>query len=155
MAHIHELIDFTVNAYLVFEGKVLLRHHEKYHIWIGVGGHIELNEDPITALFREIKEECGIEVEIKKFPTQTNRRNGHDKTELLVPDRMDIHYTNETHQHVNMVYYVKALSNVVNPSEGEQVVEFKWCSVEDLNALDMDPFIREMCVDAINKFGGN
>ncbi len=64
MPHIHEKIDFTVEVFIVFENKVLLRKHDKYKKWLSVGGHIELNEDPIQAALREVKEEVGLDVEI-------------------------------------------------------------------------------------------
>lgn len=62
--HIHELIDFAVDVFIVYKNKVLLVHHIEQNKWLPVGGHVELNEDPEQALFREIKEECGLEVEI-------------------------------------------------------------------------------------------
>lgn len=37
MAHIHEKIDYTATVLVVCDGKVLLRKHDKYGIWIGVG----------------------------------------------------------------------------------------------------------------------
>ncbi len=46
MSHIHEKIDFTVDVFVVHENKVLLRMHDKYHLWLAPGGHIELHEDP-------------------------------------------------------------------------------------------------------------
>ena len=61
MPHIHDLIDFTVAAYIVNNGKVALVNHLQLKRWMPVGGHIELNEDPEEALFREIKEETGID----------------------------------------------------------------------------------------------
>jgi len=64
MPHIHDLIDFIVNVYIVHEGKVLFIQHKKLNKWLPVGGHIELNEDPDQAIFREVKEECGLEIEI-------------------------------------------------------------------------------------------
>ena len=57
MAHVHEKIDFTVDTFIVFNNKVLLRHHDKYDMWLPVGGHIELGEDPNEAAVREVKEE--------------------------------------------------------------------------------------------------
>lgn len=54
MAHIHEKIDFTVEVFVVFQNKVLLRKHDKYKIWLSVGGHIELDEDPNQAALREV-----------------------------------------------------------------------------------------------------
>jgi len=46
MAHIHEKIDFTASVFVVHKNKVLLRMHDKYKMWLSVGGHIELDEDP-------------------------------------------------------------------------------------------------------------
>ena len=57
MAHIHEEIDFTASVLIVHKNKVLLRKHEKYNIWLGPGGHIELNEDPNETAVKEAKEE--------------------------------------------------------------------------------------------------
>ena len=55
MAHVHELIDFTVSVFVVYKDKVLVRKHEKYHTWLAVGGHIELNEEANAAALREVK----------------------------------------------------------------------------------------------------
>lgn len=60
MPHIHERYDFVVNAFIVFNNKVLLVHHPKYDKWLPMGGHVELDEDPEEALFREIEEETGL-----------------------------------------------------------------------------------------------
>ena len=59
MPHIHEKIDFTAEVFIVHHNRVLLRLHDKYNIWLSVGGHIELNEDPMEAAIREVKEEVG------------------------------------------------------------------------------------------------
>ena len=61
MAHIHEKIDFTTSVYIVHAGKVLLRMHDKYHMWSGPGGHVDLHEDPNQAAVRECKEEVGLD----------------------------------------------------------------------------------------------
>ena len=49
MPHIHEKIDFTAEAFIVCENKVLLRIHDKLKVWMSIGGHIELDEDPVEA----------------------------------------------------------------------------------------------------------
>ena len=64
MPHIHEKVDFTVEVFIVHNGKVLLRKHDKYKIWLSVGGHIELDEDPNQAAIREVKEEVGLDVKL-------------------------------------------------------------------------------------------
>ncbi|KKW08407.1 MAG: NUDIX hydrolase [Parcubacteria group bacterium GW2011_GWA1_49_26] len=54
MSHIHELIDWTVVAYVVHGEKVLMVYHRELQKWLPLGGHIELNEDPDEALMREV-----------------------------------------------------------------------------------------------------
>lgn len=48
---------FTSSLYIISlvkkEVKVLLHKHGKLGIWIGVGGHIEENENPVEAALRE------------------------------------------------------------------------------------------------------
>ena len=61
MPHIHNKIDFTVEVFIVYDNKVLLRKHDKYGMWLSVGGHIELDEDSNQAALREVKEEVGLE----------------------------------------------------------------------------------------------
>ena len=53
MAHLHEKIDFTVSLFIVEKGKLLLIHHRKLDRWLPIGGHIELDEDPEQAEYRE------------------------------------------------------------------------------------------------------
>src|SRR3989344_8760909 len=64
MPHIHEKIDFTVEVFIVHKNKILLRMHDKYGIWLSIGGHIELHEDPVEAAIREVKEEVGLDIEL-------------------------------------------------------------------------------------------
>ena len=64
MPHIHEKVDFTVEVFIVYKDKVLLRKHDKYGIWLSVGGHIELDEDPVQAALREVKEEVCLNIEL-------------------------------------------------------------------------------------------
>lgn len=45
MPHIHDKIDFTADVFIVHKNKVLLCMHDKYHMWLCVGGHIELTDN--------------------------------------------------------------------------------------------------------------
>jgi 8-oxo-dGTP pyrophosphatase MutT (NUDIX family) len=132
MSHIHEKIDFTVTAFIVKDNKVLLRFHDKYKLWLGVGGHIELDEDPVEALFREVKEESGLKIEIlsegrKEFPDGTN--------DLFLPAFINRHSTGNGHEHIDFIYVARALTEDINPSSEEESegVEFKWLTAEDLS----------------------
>lgn len=130
MPHIHEKIDFTVEVFVVFENKVLLRLHDKYGIWLSVGGHIELDEDPNQAALREVKEETGLDVEL--FDTREFKGDRGVK-ELIAPVSMNRHRINDNHEHVSMIYFAKADSDQVFPENpGDQL---RWCSLDDLKSL--------------------
>ena len=130
MPHIHDLIDFTVDVFIVYNDKVLLIFHKKHNMWLQVGGHIELNEDPEQALFREAKEECGLDIEIvgKKEPSIEVKG-----TKFLYPPAfMNIHNIDETHKHIGLYYFAKAKSDkfVLNNKESKEI---RWFNQEDLD----------------------
>lgn len=63
MPHIHNepwQHDLTVSAFIVnADNRILIHKHKKYDLYLQPGGHVELDEDPWTALMREIREETG------------------------------------------------------------------------------------------------
>jgi 8-oxo-dGTP pyrophosphatase MutT (NUDIX family) len=105
MPHIHEKIDFTVDVFIVYKDKVLLRMHEKHHRWLVPGGHIELGEDPIEAAIREVKEEVGLDIIIS--PGKVPPPDDFIKP-IPTPRHMGRHRVNEAHEHVYMVYFAKS-----------------------------------------------
>lgn len=111
MPHIHEEIDFVATIFIVYAEKVLFIKHKKLGIWLPIGGHVELNEDPEMAALREVKEECGLEIELlgerPQIPMQGDGRC------LIAPAFMDIHRISPTHKHVGMVYFARAHSDQV------------------------------------------
>lgn len=124
MAHIHEKIDFTVDVFVTFEDKVLLRKHDKYGIWCAVGGHIELNEDPTQAALREVKEEVGLNVQLggKRFSQSMSDLY----TDLIVPFALNRHRISDTHEHISFVYWAEAETDAVIPeNDGD---EWRWCT---------------------------
>lgn len=107
MAHIHKLIDWTAGAYIVHKNKVLLRKHDKYGVWCHVGGHVELDEDPVTAAIRECKEEVGLDVTIHDAGVQPEQLPEAVRY-LPPPAHMNIHHVGgaviELHQHIDLIY---------------------------------------------------
>ena len=158
MAHVHEKIDFTVGVFVVYIDKVLIRHHDKYDFWTNVGGHIELDEDPIEASIREAKEEAGLDVEIwngnqRCFYNARSASGAGNSLEIIPPIGMNRHFTSPTHEHVNMVYFAKASSDQVKPQEGEQQGDWKWCTKEDLQTMDLRPdvkFYAELALETLS-----
>ena len=130
MAHIHELIDWTAGAYIVYKDKVLIRKHEKYGIWIHVGGHVELDEDPVACVIRECKEEVGLDVKVYKAEEAHEYEDRLQGRTLPLPAHMNIHFVNETHQHLDLLYYCSSDSDQVVPENQDD--EWVWLTAEEV-----------------------
>jgi 8-oxo-dGTP pyrophosphatase MutT (NUDIX family) len=128
MPHIHEKYDFVISVYIVHGNKVLLVHHPRYDKWIPMGGHIELDEDPEQALFREIKEETELEVEILSSKPSIQQ---NDTKFILTPRFVDVHEANPPHKHIALVYFARAKSS--NYVLSDEHIEIRWLSLSDLN----------------------
>lgn len=131
MPHIHEKIDFTVDVFVLYKNKVLIRKHDKYNKWLAVGGHIELDEDPTQAAVREVKEETGLDMELVGDPMKFISESSNYK-ELLPPRFMNIHSINDTHKHISLVYFARSTSDKVVDEGREKSGGCKWFSLEDL-----------------------
>jgi ADP-ribose pyrophosphatase YjhB (NUDIX family) len=146
MPHIHELYDFTITVFIVYAGNVLLVNHPRYQKWIPMGGHIELNEDPEQALYREIKEETGLDCEI--ISTKPAIESPGTKF-LPTPNYMDVHEANPPHKHISMVYFAKAKSDKFVLSE--EHLAMKWFATEELNEPEykLDESVKFYSLQAI------
>ncbi|HEV8666579.1 MAG TPA: NUDIX domain-containing protein [Candidatus Paceibacterota bacterium] len=154
MAHIHEKIDFTASIYVVFKNKVLLRMHDKFNIWLPPGGHVELDEDPVQAAVREVKEETGLEVSLwdgnKKFSIDTYESG----LELIPPVSLNRHHTSQEHEHINFAYFATTKNDTLNPAEGETRDGLKWCTKQDLETMVLRPDIQFYSKLALDTLGG-
>jgi len=131
MPHIHELIDYTADVYVVYEDKVLIRKHDKYDLWCAVGGHIELGETPEQAAVREVKEEVGLDVTL--CDSHMSYRGAHaGQTELIPPLFLNIHAINDTHRHISFVYAARATSGDITPEN--ETDEWRWFTRAELDA---------------------
>ncbi len=151
MAHIHQLIDFAVAAYIVYGNKVLLVDHKKLKAWMPVGGHIELDEDPVEALLREVKEESGLSVELIGGNVAPEGLGGDSKP-LIAPIYMDAHGISETHKHIGLFYFARATTDHVRLSEQEHT-SIRWFTKEELEdpANNVLPYVRFYSTQALAK----
>ncbi len=147
MAHIHELIDFTVDVFIVHDNQVLLRMHEKYHTLLAVGGHIELNEDPATAAKRECMEEVGLPIII--YGEDMVPQSNEDRFRFLpTPVGMNMHFVTDTHQHISTVYYATPEHTNIVPERPEDTWE--WLTKEELIARkDIRDNIKYYALEAL------
>lgn len=153
MPHIHignGQVDFTADVFVVFEDKVLIRMHDKYKIWLAVGGHIELDEDPNSAAVREVKEEVGLDVVlIGAAESWTGDSAGY--TELIPPRFMNIHPISPTHRHISLVFFAKSTTDDVRPSGTDVSDEWHWFTKEELvkNEYGIKESIRHYALTAL------
>jgi 8-oxo-dGTP pyrophosphatase MutT (NUDIX family) len=151
MPHIHDKIDFTVEVFIVNKNKVLLRKHDKYKIWLSVGGHIELDEDPNQAAIREVKEEVGLDIILynKIIPNNINNPNFKD---LIPPIFLNRHRVNSNHEHVTLVYFAKSSDDRLVLSESEKSEDCRWFSMDDLDnpIFGVEPKVKEYAKTALD-----
>jgi ADP-ribose pyrophosphatase YjhB (NUDIX family) len=150
MPHIHEKIDFTVEVFIVYKNKVLLRKHDKYKIWLAVGGHIELDEDPNQAAVREVKEEVGLDVELYDGRSHVSGQSG-TYIELIPPMFMNRHRINPTHEHVSLVYFATSNTDKLVLSETEKSEECKWLTANEVeSSKEIKPEIKHYALKALD-----
>lgn len=146
MPHIHEKYDFTVGCFIVFDEKVLLVNHPRYDMWLCPGGHIELDEDPEEALFREIKEETGLEVDI--LSTKPDFETPNAKY-IYMPAYISVHDANPPHKHIGLTYFARAKNG--DNLKSDEHTEAKWftpAEIED-GQYNMPAEIRHFAKEAI------
>ncbi|MES2436916.1 MAG: NUDIX domain-containing protein [Patescibacteria group bacterium] len=152
MPHIHEKIDMTVEVFIVHKNTVLLRMHDKYKIWLSIGGHIELDEDPVEAAFREVEEEVGLQITLiphLELPQYSNP----ERKELLPPRYMNRHAINASHEHISLVYFATSDSDQVVPEKKEDL--WKWVSADELSSMDLNPDVEFYARKALEELGTN
>lgn len=146
MPHIHELYDFTITVFIVYQDTVLLVHHPRYDKWIPVGGHIELNEDPEQALHREIHEETGLSVTLlSKKPSVESLGSKF----LPTPAYLDVHEANPPHKHISLTYFARATNNHAQLSEEHS--KMKWFNENELDDTEyaLSPAVKFYCREAL------
>ncbi len=143
MPHIHDDIDNTVEVLIVYNNKVLLRKHDKYGLWLSVGGHIELDEDPNQAAIREVKEEVGLDIKLIGDVPQFEEE---DYTELIPPRFLNRHRINPTHEHVTLTYFARSQTDEITSDE-----EYKWFTREEIedNSYDIKKSIKTYAISAL------
>ncbi|MEK7530353.1 MAG: NUDIX domain-containing protein [Patescibacteria group bacterium] len=155
MPHIHDKIDFDSDVYIVNGDAVLLRMHDKHHIWLPPGGHVELDEDPEEAAYREVKEEVGLDVELVG---EKPREFLPGDREIVRPRFMARHFVNETHEHVSCVYFAYSKTrDVVEGVEEEKSPDIRWFTKVALEdpALDILARVRHYALTALDELTGN
>ena len=152
MPHLHEKIDFTVEVFVVFKNKVLLRIHDKYGIWLSIGGHIEPDEDPNQAAIREVKEEVGLDITLDDS-LQEFREQGKEVKELIPPYFLNRNRVNDQHEHVTLTYFAKTNNDTITQlTEREKSKACHWFTKEEIEQnTEIRPNIKHYALKALEK----
>jgi 8-oxo-dGTP pyrophosphatase MutT (NUDIX family) len=125
-------------------------------MWLSIGGHVELDEDPNQAAIREVKEEVGLDIELFHKPSIPMDKKEH-YTELIPPIFMNKHRINEKHEHVTMSYFATSKTDKLSLSATEVTEECRWFTLEELDApkFDIKPHIRDYAKAALKALKNN
>jgi 8-oxo-dGTP pyrophosphatase MutT (NUDIX family) len=151
VAHTSERLCYCAEVFIVSKGKVLLRKHDKYKVWLSVGGHIEAAETPAEAAVREAQEEVGLKVELIG---ETSPSAGPDTGQLL-PRAIVRHPITSELDHLVFIYFGLADSEQVVESDGERSNGWAWFSEAELSELkeDVHPNTIRFALQAIKELG--
>lgn len=147
MPHLHYRYDFVVSIFIVYHEQVLMVHHPRYNKWLPIGGHIELNEDPEQALYREIEEECGLKVEVLGCKPKFEP---NDARSILPAQYIEVHEANLPHEHIALIYFARAKSDKFILSN--EHTDMKWLRDLDLDKAEygLSKSVRFYCRQALH-----
>ena len=148
MPHIHTepgQYDFTISAFIVRYvddvPRILLHMHRKHHKLLPVGGHIELNESPWSALEHELQEEAGYEL-ARLQVLQPRERIAIDRYERIrvipVPIHINSHMIMEGHFHTDSSYALIADSEPTTLPHEDESQDLRWLTRNEVAELSHD-----------------
>ena len=140
----------TASALIYHNNRVLLIHHRKKKVWIYPGGHVESYEAPDEAVIREIREECGLDIEIVSLAAQNSYAG--IRTLVLPLTIVEIFLEKLQHYHLDFIYLarVKGIQTETVPIVPKQTAEadqISWFLASELDQLEMFEDAREIIVD--------
>lgn len=137
---------FTATTYVVHERKALLHFHKKLNLWLAVGGHIEDNELPEEAALREVWEETGL---IATLYNPDKKLGVSDVKELLCPMHILLEDIEETHKHIDCIYFATTESNELTPQDGE-TTNLKWFTADEIKNLSTPENVKVISLEVLS-----
>jgi ADP-ribose pyrophosphatase YjhB (NUDIX family) len=116
-------------------GRVLLVRHADANQWVAPGGSIEPGERPEDAALREMREETGLEVELRGL------------LGVYGGPEFEVRYRNgDRVAYVMVVYDARVVGGRPRP-DGLETLELRWVDVDELASLDLPRWARRVLPD--------
>lgn len=130
-----------VSAFIHNDSKILLVKRSGHKKFLPLfyelpGGKVEFGETAEGALKREIKEETGLIIEIKK-PCST------------------FSYIMEKEKHFIDIQFLTTTKNFEDVKLSEEHEDYKWASIEEIPALKMTEEMRNIILECFNNINNN
>jgi len=135
--------------------KLLLFDHKKAKLMLPGGGHIEINEMPLIAAKRELKEELGLSLET--YSPHNNRTNNQTEPPFFVTVTQTAGIS-EPHTDVSLWYLFQEDSAKFFRTDGEEYDkefdDFHWLSFDEVLSSPIEKFDPHMhrLIHKIKKF---
>lgn len=144
---------FTATTYILdkVSPRTLLHWHAKLQTWLPPGGHIEENETPYEAAFREVEEETGINNAEFIFNGSKPAPIDDRASFLEMPHFLLLELIEEGHYHLDWIYYAFVSSDIYDPNTHENTL--KWYSYDDLKQeTQIFENVRNLALLGLEKF---
>lgn len=147
--------DLTVSAYILRvineEINTLFHKHKKLDLILQPGGHVELSEDPWTAVLREILEETGyLQTQLNllqpMFGPVWNKTSEYNKRHPS-PISVSTHrFDDIDHYHTDIAYAFAVFEDpILKPSDGESQNVMWLSNLEINNEVKIPSDVKDIC----------
>ena len=131
------ICHFTASAWVVNKerNKILLCYHNIYKSWTWLGGHADGEEDLLSVVLREVREESSISqvrplLEDGIFSLESLSVDGHIKKGEYV----------STHLHLNVTYLLEADEKERLRIKDDENSDLGWFPFDDILSLSTEPW---------------
>ncbi|MCK2219925.1 NUDIX domain-containing protein [Actinomadura sp. ATCC 31491] len=133
-----ELLVLPAVSGFVFDeaGRLLVAHHRDVGRWAAPGGGVDPDERPQDAVVRELREELGIEIEVRGLIGVY----GGPEFRTVYPNGHQVAY-------VNVCYACAIVSGVPEP-DGDELTAFRWVGEDELAGLAVTPSTPQVAPEA-------
>jgi len=152
MPHIHDLYDFTASAYIIHSDHILLIHHKVFDSWVAPGGHVELDEDPVQAMWRETEEETGLaKDQLRLYGDSNDIPATKGFYTLPLPFHMFVvDYNGKPgHKHIDFSYLLEAKSDKIKHAERE-AHGIGWYSMDQVKAMHKEGTVSDAVLSRVS-----